>query len=77
MSDKVLTELADKLAADTLRAMDDLGDERLFEEIAAVLGASSQSAEEAFLTSIRIRLAERRARKVLEARIAAAATPSE
>ncbi|SDX97900.1 hypothetical protein [Citreimonas salinaria] len=66
MSDKVLTELADALAADTIKAMDTLGDDRLFEEVAKVLGASSQTSEEAFMTSIRIRLAERRARRFLE-----------
>lgn len=65
MSEKVLTELADALAADTIKAMDALGDERLYEEVARVLGASSQTSEEAFMTSIRIRLAERRARSFL------------
>lgn len=66
MSEKVLTELADALAADTLKAMDALGDDRLYEEVARVLGASSQTSEEAFMTSMRIRLAERRARRFLE-----------
>jgi hypothetical protein len=65
MSNKVLTELADALAADTIKAMDTLGDDRLHEEVAKVLGASSQTSEEAFMTSIRIRLAERRARAFL------------
>lgn len=66
MSERVLTELADALAADTLKAMDALGDDRLYEEVARVLGASSQTSEEAFMTSMRIRLAERRARTFLE-----------
>ncbi|MCC1491640.1 hypothetical protein [Cognatishimia sp. F0-27] len=61
----VLNELADKLAADTIKAMDALGDDRLYEQVAKVLGASSQTSEEAFMTSIRIRLAERRARTFL------------
>ena len=65
MSMKVMEELADKLAADTIKAMDALGDDRLHEEVAKVLGASSATSEEAFLTSIRIRLAERRARQFL------------
>lgn len=65
MSDKVLHELADKLAADTMKAMDALGDDRLYEQVAKVLGASSQTSEEAYLTSMRIRLAERRARAFL------------
>jgi len=36
-----------------------------------VLGASSQTLEEAFLTEVRIRLSERSARKYLDAKIAA------
>lgn len=68
----VLTDLADKLAADTLKAMDALDDDRLYEQVAKVLGASSQTAEEAFLTSIRIRLAERRARLFLTEHVKAA-----
>ena len=55
MSDKVLTQLADALAADTIKAMDTLGDDRLYEEVAKVLGASSQTSEEAFMTAVRIR----------------------
>ncbi len=60
-----LTDLADKLAADTIKAMDALGEDRLYEQVAKVLGASSQTSEEAYLTSMRIRLAERRARQFL------------
>lgn len=67
----VTEELADKLAADTIDAMDELGDDRLFEEIAKALGSSSQTSEEAFLTAVRVRLAERRARRLLESRLAA------
>ncbi|WP_136441291.1 hypothetical protein [Pacificoceanicola onchidii] len=61
----VLEDLADKLAADTIKAMDALDEDRLYEQVAKVLGASSQTAEEAYLTSIRIRLAERRGREFL------------
>ena len=68
----VLQELADKLAADTIKAMDALGDDRLYEQVAKVLGASSQTSEEAYLTSIRIRLAERRGRQFLTEHVQAA-----
>ncbi len=67
----VLKELADKLAADTIKAMDALGDDRLYEQVAKVLGASSQTSEEAYLTSIRIRLAERRGRQFLNEHVKA------
>ncbi|MCE8518925.1 hypothetical protein KBY31_19570 [Ruegeria pomeroyi] len=62
--------LAAKLAEDTLKAMDATGDERLYMEIGTQLAASSQSLEEAFLTEVRVRLAERGARRVLMRRVA-------
>ncbi|MBE9635345.1 hypothetical protein [Salipiger mangrovisoli] len=66
------TELADKLAEDTFKVMSLTGDERFFMEVAKVIGASSTTLEEAFLTSIRVRLAERRARAFLVERLTAA-----
>ena len=60
-----LEELAGKLAEDTMAAMDECGDDRLYIEVGTVLGASSQSLEEAFLMEIRIRIAERKARRFL------------
>ncbi|AAV95299.1 hypothetical protein KQ247_19040 [Ruegeria pomeroyi] len=62
--------LAAKLAEDTLDAMDQTGNERLYMEIGSQLAASSQSLEEAFLTEVRVRLAERGARQVLARRLA-------
>lgn len=61
MSDTITT-LAAKLAEDTMKVMDETGDDRFFVEVGEVLGAASQSLEEAFLTEIRVRLAERKAR---------------
>lgn len=61
----VVEDLADKLARDTIKAMDALGDENLPDQVAAVLGASSPSSEEIFRAAVRIRLAERRARDFL------------
>lgn len=61
----VVEDLADKLARDTIKAMDVLGDENLPEQVAKVLGASSPSSEEIFRAAVRIRLAERRARNFL------------
>lgn len=61
----VLEDLADELARDALDAGDTLGEDEFFREVAKVLGASSTTLEETFLTSIRIRLAERRGRLFL------------
>ena len=60
-----LEHLAGKLADDTIAAMDECGDDRLYIEVGNVLGSSSQSLEEAFLTEVRVRLAERKARRFL------------
>ncbi|MFV1442293.1 hypothetical protein VWZ88_11960 [Phaeobacter sp. JH20_36] len=64
--------LAQKLAADTLKVQDATGEERLYMEVSEVLGAASQSLEEAFLTEMRVRLAERKARAFLNSKISAA-----
>lgn len=67
-----IDELASRLAADTLKAMDQTGQDRLYMEVAGVLAASSQSLEEAFLTEMRVRLSERTARRFLNKKIAEA-----
>ncbi|TMV08520.1 hypothetical protein FGK63_05160 [Ruegeria sediminis] len=57
--------LAAKLAEDTMKVMDETGQERLFVEVGNVLAAASQSLEEAYLTEVRVRMAERKARQFL------------
>lgn len=80
MSDTI-NRLAAKLAEDTLQAMDETGEDRLYVEVGGVLAAASQSLEEAFLTEVRVRLAERKARAFLNARLgrarAAGAAPQD
>lgn len=72
-----LDNLASKLAEDTMEAMQLTGDDRLYVQIGDLLAASSQSLEEAYLTEVRIRLAERSARKFLDARIASTRAQSD
>ncbi len=64
-------KLAAALAVDTLKVMDATGEDRFYVEVGNMLAASSQSLEEAFLTEIRVRLAERQARQFIETRLAA------
>ena len=66
-----LQDLADKLAEDVLAAETELNDDRFYEKIAKVLMAASPTFQEAFMTSIRVRLAERRGREFLEKALAA------
>ena len=58
--------LADKLADDVLAAEAELGDDRFYEKGSQVLLAASPTFQEAYITSIRVRLAERRGRVFLE-----------
>lgn len=68
----VTEDLADALAKDAIEAAETLGDELLIDQIAKTLGDSSTTTQEAFLTAIRVRQAEKRARRFLNAKIEAA-----
>ena len=70
------TDLAEKLALDACNAAEELGDETLPELIAQTVGASSPTTEELYRTAVRVIQAARRARRVLEAKIAAGKPPS-
>ena len=61
----VVEDLADELAQDVIKAIEVTGDEELVNQIAQVLVATSQSAEEAFLTAVRVRRANINARAML------------
>ncbi len=61
----VVEDLADALAIDVIKAVDATGDVELVNQIAEVLVATSQTAEEAFLTAVRVRRANINARAEL------------
>jgi hypothetical protein len=65
-----IQDLADGLARDTLESQTELMDDYFFEKVAKVVGASSPTLQDAFMTSIRIRLSERRGREFLEKALA-------
>lgn len=65
MSDAVVTQMANKLAEECLAVQSEVGDDRLFMKVGDVLGASSQTLEEAFLTAVRTRMANDAARRFL------------
>ncbi len=60
-------EIADMALADELLT----GDEKIVQTIANIMGASSQTLEESFLTAVRVRRAEKRARELLAERATA------
>jgi hypothetical protein len=68
----VTEDLADALAKDAIEAAETLGDELLIDQIAKSLGDSSTTTQEAFLTAVRVRQAEKRARRFLNSKIEAA-----
>ena len=63
---RVVEELADNLAKDAIELAKKLGNDDVISETAKVLVATSSTMEEAYMTSIRVRLAKRRARRFLE-----------
>lgn len=65
-----LQEMADQLADDVLAAEAELQDDRFYEQVAKVLLAASPTFQEAFMTSVRVRLAERRGREFLDRALA-------
>ena len=65
----VTEDLADQLAQDALKAEELTGDERIVDDLANMMGATSQTAEEAFLTAVRVRRANAKARAMLLQRI--------
>lgn len=78
MADPVVIEMANKLAEECLAVQGELGDDRLFMQVGDVLGASSQTLEEAFLTAVRTRMANDAGRRFLAQKLKAhqAANPS-
>lgn len=62
-------DLADELALSVIKYVDASGDDGVISDIVKVLGATSQSAEEAFLTSMRVRRANQKARELLLERV--------
>lgn len=72
---------ANELADLALAEAELCGDGKIVDQIGLILGASSQSLEEAYLTAVRVRRSEKRARDLLAEsvakRLAAAAAAEE
>ena len=75
MADPVVVELANKLAEECLAVQTELGEDRLFMELGDVLGTSSQTLEEAFLTAVRTRMANDKGRAFLANKTPARSPP--
>ena len=62
----VIDDLADALAKDAIAVATRAGDDDIIYKTAKILAATSSTMEEAYMTSIRVCLAERRAREFLK-----------
>ena len=72
---RIAEELADELARDAIAQAEALGDDRLIEQIAQTIGATSPTMEEMFRTLVRVRMAAARARKLLDQKRPTATPP--
>ncbi|EBA11062.1 hypothetical protein [Roseobacter sp. CCS2] len=68
MADSYVQTVAGELADLTLADARMSGDDHIVDTIGEILGASSQTLQEAFLTAVRVRRAEARARELLTQR---------
>ena len=66
----ITEDLADALARDALEAEAKLNDDRLIEQLSNVIGAASQTTQEAFMTAVRVRRSEAMGRKFLQDKLA-------
>ncbi|WP_457645427.1 hypothetical protein [Profundibacter sp.] len=61
----IVEDLADELAKDALKAAEEHDDDMIIDRVAEILGADSVTTQEAFMTAIRVRKADKRARVYL------------
>ncbi len=62
----IVEDVADELALESLKIINATGDDAFVKRIADTIGGSSQTMEEAYLTAVRVRRAEQRARELLD-----------
>ncbi|MCB1356688.1 MAG: hypothetical protein KDK53_09400 [Maritimibacter sp.] len=68
MAEQLLFDVADELARESLAIFEKTGDEDIFQDVTKIIGASSQTLEEAYKTAVRVRRAEKRALEMLAQR---------
>lgn len=62
----LIDDIADELALQSLKIINATGDDAFVQRVADTIGGSSQTMEEAYLTAVRVRRAEQRARQLLD-----------
>ncbi|WP_376873213.1 hypothetical protein [Albirhodobacter sp. R86504] len=66
-----IDDLGDELAQRCIAAIAETGNEDLVNDISKLLGATSQSLQESFMTAFRVRRANARANALLDGKLAA------
>jgi hypothetical protein len=66
----ITEDIADRLAKEAIEAEEKLGDDRLVNQVSEVIGGSSTTTQEAYLTAVRVRRSEARARKFIAEKLA-------
>ena len=61
----IVEDVADELALESLKIINATGDDAFVKRVADTIGGSSQTMEEAYLTAVRVRRAEQRARELI------------
>lgn len=61
----IVEDVADELALESLKIINATDDDAFVQRVADTIGGSSQTMEEAYLTAVRVRRAEQRARELL------------
>jgi hypothetical protein len=67
-----IDDLGDELAQRCIDAMRETGNEDIVNDISKLLGATSQSLQESFMTAFRVRRANARAHAMIDAKLAEA-----
>ena len=67
-----IDDLGDDLAQRCIDAMAETGNEDIVNDLSKLLGATSQSLQEAFMTAFRVRRANTRAHAMIDAKLAEA-----
>ena len=62
---QLIDDVADRVAIEVLKLVDDTGNVDLIDEVKKVIGTSSQTLEEAYMTAVRVRRAEKRAMELI------------
>lgn len=62
---QLIEDVADRVAQEVLALVEETGNPDIIEDIKKVIGTSSQTLEESYMTAVRVRRAEKRALEML------------